>query len=295
MKLSERLGIKKSTLPTLSYVPINRLTPNPLQPRKAFDGEELRALAHSIKENGVLQPLCIKEREDLPTISINGQVVTAEAVYEIIAGERRWRAARLAGLEKVPCIIMKAAAGDSARIALTENFYRKDLSFFELAYAMQSIMLVCGLTQAELAESMGVSQPMVANKLRLLKFSDEERRIITDCHISERLCRLFLRVENESARLRLLRLAEAHGLNAEQCEARIDAYLKGAPTQQKHKKGGAAPKIVGTLSDIRFFINSVDKAVGMANAAGFEVEREEKDLGDFYEVHLIIPKSKRKA
>ncbi len=293
MSIAEKLGFKKSNLPSLSYIPINKLTVNPLQPRKRFLAEDLKSLAHSIKENGVLQPLCVRMREDVPCVSINGQVIKAEAIYEIIAGERRWRAAQLAALEKVPCIIMNATAGDSAKIALAENFYRKDLNFFEQAAAMQNIMIVCGLNQGELAESLGLSQPTVANKLRLLRFEEEERRIIIDCDFPERLCRQFLRIENSDARLKLLKSAEAHSLTPEECIKRIDGYLKGGEELSKAK--GAHRRTVSALSDIRFFINSVDKAIGLAAAAGFEVERNDSDLGDFYELRLVIPKARRKC
>ena len=293
MKLAEKLGIRKPILPTLNYIPINKLTANPLQPRKHFAEEDIEALAHSISTNGVLQPLCVRLREDLPTVSINGQVVKAEAVYEIIAGERRWRAAQRVGLDKLPCIIMNATAGDSAKIALAENIYRRDLSFFEQAAAMQNIMIVCGLNQTELAESLGLKQSTVANKLRLLRFEEEERRIISDCNFSERLCRQFLRIENAPSRLRLMRSAEAHGWSSEHCEKQIENFLKGGQHPQ-HKKC-AHQRTVSALSDIRFFMNSVEKAIGLAAAAGFEVERRDNDLGDFYELHLVIPKARRKC
>lgn len=295
MSLAEKLGLKKPYIPSLSYLPLNKLTPSPLQPRKKFAAEDIDILSHSIKENGVLQPICVRLREDLPTLYINGQKVTAEAEYEIIAGERRWRAAKQAGLEKIPCIIMDATAGDSAKIALAENLYRRDLNFFEQAAAMQNIMIVCGLNQGELAETLGLSQPTVANKLRLLKFDDEERRIISDCCFSERLCRQFLRIENSSARLKLLRSAEAHNLSYEECEKRIDGYLNGTPPKAAVSKKCAHGKTIGALSDIRFFMNSVDKAIGLAAAAGFEVERNDNDLGDFYELRLVIPKARKKC
>ncbi|MBQ3196007.1 MAG: ParB/RepB/Spo0J family partition protein [Clostridia bacterium] len=292
MNIAEKLGLKKPILPSLSYIPINKLTANPLQPRKYFSEEEIDSLAHSIKTNGVLQPLCVRLREDVPTVSINGQIVKAEATYEIIAGERRFRAAKRAGLDKLPCIIMNATAGDSAKIALAENIYRCDLSFFEQAGAMQNIMIVCGLNQTELAESLGMRQSTVANKLRLLRFSDEERRIIIDCNFSERLCRVFLRIENATARLKLLKSAEAHGWSHTECEKQVDAYLNGAVKQVQKC---AHRRTVSALSDIRFFMNSVEKAIGLAAAAGFEVERTDNDLGDFYELHLVIPKARRKC
>lgn len=295
MNLAEKLGIKKAGLPALSYIELNKLVPNPLQPRKSFDNAAIEALAHSIKANGVLQPLCVRYRDDRPRLAINGQVVCGDAMYEIIAGERRFRAAKLAGLKRVPCVVMDAAAGDSAKITLAENFYRRDLNYFEEAYAMQNIMIVCGLTQSELAESLGLSQPTVANKLRLLRFGEEERRIIMDCGFPERLCRAFLRIENATERLKLLKNAEAHGWSPEECISHIDRYLHGAPTPVKPKSKGATHKMVGALSDIKFFINTVDKAIGLATAAGFKVERNDRDLGDFYELHLVIPKARKKC
>lgn len=295
MGIAEKLGLKRSKTPALSYISVSKLTPSTLQPRKHFDSEGLEALAHSIKQSGVLQPLCVRPREELPRISLNGQVVTAEAVYEIIAGERRWRAARLAGLERVPCIIMEAATGESAKIALAENFYRRDLNFFEQAAAMQNIMLICGLTQTELAETLGVSQSTVANKLRLLRFSEEERRIIIDCAFAERTCRAFLRIEREEARLKLLRSVEAKGCSGEECERQIEYYLKERQAPSEEQKKSAHHKMIGALSDIRFFINSVDKAIGLAAAAGFDVERRDSDLGDFYELRLVIPKVRKRS
>ncbi|MBR6594424.1 MAG: ParB/RepB/Spo0J family partition protein [Clostridia bacterium] len=295
MGFAEKLGLKKPSLPALSYIPVSKLTPSSLQPRRQFDNEGLESLAHSIKQSGVLQPLCVRPRENLPRVSINGQVVTAEAIYEIIAGERRWRAARLAGLDKVPCIVMNTATGESAKIALAENFYRRDLNFFEQAAAMQNIMLICGLNQTELADTLGVSQSMVANKLRLLKLSEEERRIVMDCGYAERTCRAFLRIEREDARLRLLRSAEANRYSGEECERRVEAYLKGQGAVDTTKKKSTHHKMIGALSDIRFFINSVDKAIGLAAAAGFEVERCDSDLGDYYELRLVIPKVRKRG
>lgn len=293
MKISEILGLtKKTPAPCLIHIPIDRLVPNPLQPRRVFDNEELHKLAISIKQNGIIQPLCVRYRENTPEISLNGQTVRAEAVYEIIAGERRWRASRLAGLKTVPCMLISATAGESAQMALAENAFRNDLDFFEQASAMQNIMIVCDVTQAELAQSLGLSQPTVANKLRLLKYSEEERRIIRESRMPERQARSFLRISNTDIRLRLLKTAAENGYTAEECEVLVESYFGGIQKPVKQKKKGATQKLVGTVSDIRFFINSVDKAISLASAAGFTVERQEKDNGDYVEICLKIPKSR---
>ncbi len=292
MNIAKKFGFKKKKEPSLLHIPIDCLIPNPLQPRQIFDEAELNRLAESIKESGVLQPLCVRMRENVPSISINGTNVSAKACYEIIAGERRWRAAKLAGLESVPCVLMEVTTGESAKLALAENVFRNDLSYFEQAAAMQNIMLVCGLTQNELAKSLCISQPTVANKLRLLKLTQEEQRIISDCKLPERTARAFLRITDERSRLRLIKSAEAHGYTPDQCIRRVEAYLKGAPRPIKAKKG-ATQRLVGTISDMRFFMNTVDKAINLASAAGFAVERSENDVGDFIELKLLIPKNRK--
>lgn len=292
MNIAKKLGLKKKEAKSILQLPIDYLVPNPLQPRQTFDETELNRLAESIKESGILQPLCVRERENVPVISINGTTVKAKACYEIIAGERRWRAARLAQLESVPCVLMSATAGESAKMALAENVFRHDLNYFEQAAAMQNLMLVCSMTQNELAKTLCLSQPTVANKLRLLKLSPEERRIINDCKLPERAARAFLRITDERARLRLIKSAEAHAYTPEQCLRRVDAYLKGAPRPIKAKKG-AKQKLVGTISDMRFFMNTVDKAINIASAAGFSVEKSEDDKGDYIELKLLIPKGRK--
>jgi len=293
LKLSEIFSLsKKTTAPCLLHIPVDCLVPNPLQPRRIFDKEELQKLSASIKQNGIIQPLCVRRRENTPEISLNGQTVRAKAEYEIIAGERRWRASRMAGLKTVPCMLISATAGESAQMALAENAFRNDLDYFEQAAAMQNIMIVCDVTQAELAASLGLSQPTVANKLRLLKYGEEERRIIRESRMPERQARAFLRISNSEARLKLLQAAAEKGYTAEECELLVESYLHGAKKPEKQKKKGATQKLVGTVSDIRFFINSVDKAIGLASAAGFTVEREETDKGDHLEICLKIPKSR---
>jgi len=293
MNLAQKLGlVKKSGMPCLMHIPPDRLVPNPLQPRRVFDQGEIKRLADSILQNGVIQPLCVRKREDLPTISLNGQTVHAKATYEIIAGERRWRAAQLAGLKAIPCLLISATAGESAQIALAENLFRCDLDFFEQAVAMQNIMIVCDITQCRLAELLGLSQPTVANKLRLLKFAEEERRIIRESRMPERQARIFLRISNSDVRLKLLKNAAEGGYTAEECATLVESYFNIIPKPQKPKKKGAAQKLVGTVSDIRFFMNTVNKAINLATAAGYTVEREEQDKGDYLELCLKIPKSR---
>ncbi len=290
MELGKLFGFKKDGK-TLVQIGVDKLVPNPFQPRRVFDSGEIAALAESIRKDGILQPLCIRKREDMPEAVINGQRVTACEKYEIIAGERRWRAAKLAGLKTVPCILMTASNAQSARMALAENIFRADLDFFEQALAMQNIMIICGFTQTQLGESLGLSQSTVANKLRLLRFSEEERRLIRESEMPERVARQFLRVGDDKKRRKLLLFALTHELSGEDCEAFIESRLDEAKTQ-KGKKKSATQKLTGTVSDVRFFMNSIDKAIFLAGSAGYPIERKETDCGDYVELRLMIPKSK---
>lgn len=291
VKTAMKFGFLKNSAPRLTHIPVDCLTPNPLQPRKDFDEAGIAALAESIRQNGVLQPLCVRRREDTPVIRINGTTVSARACYEIVAGERRWRACKIAGVKSVPCLLVDATASESAKMALAENIFRRDLDFFEQAAALRNIMLLCGLTQSELAKALCLSQPTVANKLRLLKFTEEERALISGCKLPERAARAFLRVEDPKARLKLLKSAEAHGCTPDRCIARVEAYLKGVPRPLKAKKR-VTQRLVGSISDMRFFMNTVDKAIRLASAAGYKVERSEDDRGDCIELKLLIPKSR---
>ncbi len=150
---------------------LNELTPNKSQPRRQFSEEQLLSLSQSIKENGIIQPICVRKKG---------------AVYEIISGERRMRAAKLAGLNEVPCIVMSVDDEQSAVLALIENIQRKDLSYFEEALAIEKLISFYGLTQESAAARLGKAQSTIANKLRLLKFSDTERRMLIMGNLNER-------------------------------------------------------------------------------------------------------------
>ena len=291
MRLPSLINPKKNQSVSLLKLSPYELIPNPMQPRSSFDDAQLQSLADSIARHGILQPICVKKREHVPVLEINGQRISDPQRYEIIAGERRWRAAKLLALKEVPCILMEADGGKSATIALEENINREELNFFEQATALQNIMLVCSLTQSELAKRLGLNQSTVANKLRLLKLTEEERKIVLQNKLSERHARALVRIDDPRQRLKMLRLIELYGFSAEECEKRIESYLKGTScSSEKNKR--PERRFIGTVSDVKFFINTVDKAVNLAAAAGFQVEREELDDGEFIELRLKIPKSR---
>lgn len=167
----------------ITTLPLQKVEPNPDQPRKYFDAEELQSLADSISEHGLLQPLAVRE--------------LGNGYYQIIAGERRWRAARLAGLSEVPVIIVEADDRTVMELALVENLQRQDLNPMEEAEGYQSLMQDHGLTQEEVASRVGKSRPAVANALRLLALPEEVRQAVIDGTLSAGHARAVLSIEDE--------------------------------------------------------------------------------------------------
>ena len=174
----------------IHMLPIERITPNPRQPRRHFPEQPLRELAESIRQHGVLQPLSVQK---------------ADGAYVLVAGERRLRAAGLAGLTHVPCILVKVTPQDSALLALVENLQRSDLHYLEEAAAISRLITTYGMSQEEAARRLGRSQPAVANKLRLLRLSGECGELLRKYELTERHARALLRLEEEDARLSALR------------------------------------------------------------------------------------------
>lgn len=211
-------------------LPVGELSPNPMQPRRSFDPDALRQLAESIRLHGLLQPVTVRPAEPLPfPDNVRG------ASFEIIAGERRWRAAKLAGLEKIPCVIRDANRRESAELALVENLQRSDLGPFEEAEAIRNLLLMTSMTQSELAAKLSISSPALSNKLRLLKLSDGERRLITEKGLGERHARAILRIRDPEQRREAILRAADEGLTASETEKLADALngILAEPEKQK--------------------------------------------------------------
>ncbi|MBR0230941.1 MAG: ParB/RepB/Spo0J family partition protein [Clostridia bacterium] len=276
------------------FIDIGDLAPNPMQPRTRFCEEELELLASSIRQYGVLQPLAVRKREPLPYPMPPG------AKYEIIAGERRWRAARMAGLAKVPCVILNADSGDSAAMALVENIQRSDLSFFEEAAAIRNLLLLTGKTQGEAAKMLSVSQPTLSNKLRLLKLSERERLLIEENKLSERHARALIRIDDERDRRSALLRVINGGLSAPETEALAEAVISRPAGEyfeslRTGRTNGAARSGVreqtarkGVLKDIRPLYNTIEKAVRFLNEAGRSARWEKLDSETEYTVTIHI-------
>lgn len=253
-------------------IPIRQIRPNQSQPRKTFKDEELNSLAASIEENGILQPLTVRR--------LNLQE------YELIAGERRLRAAVIAGLKRVPCIIIKCTDRESAIFALLENLQRADLGMFEEAKGIQRLIKRYNLTQEEAASKLGKKQSTVANKLRLLKLTMEEQDWITEAGLSERHARALLRISDEDIRKGALSKVISEGLNITQTEELVDNIICGTYTESDGKQ--QKKRVV--IKDVRIFINTINKAVDTMRLAGINAVSKRAENDDYIEYTVRIPK-----
>ena len=254
-------------------LPAEELRPNPMQPRRVFDSGALEELAASIRQHGILQPLTVRR--------------TARG-WELIAGERRLRAARLAGLRTVPCLEAQVSDTDSALLALLENLQRQDLHYLEEATALAAFLRQTGMTQEQLAEKLGRSPSAVANKLRLLRLSPACREILVQNGLTERHARALLRLEDEEERLSAARHIADRQLNVAQAEQYIEhrlAVLQSTPP---------AGRRTFILKDVRLFLNSLDRGLKLIREAGVGAESRREDTEDAILLTIRIPKQRQK-
>lgn len=249
-------------------VPQSDILPNPNQPRKRFDYDELEGLAQSIRTNGILQPLLIRSLD-------NGK-------YELIAGERRLRAARLIGLTNVPCIVTEISETDSAVFAVLENLQRQNLDYFEEAEALATLINDYRLSQDELCKRLGRAQSTLSNKLRLLKLSDEMRYQISRAGLTERHARALLSLNDEVQRSRALSIIIERHLNVNESETLIDQMLRKNEAPKRQMLKG--------FKDIRIFINTLNNAVDNIRRAGIDADSVKTETDEYVEYIVRIPK-----
>ena len=254
---------------------VEDIRPNPHQPRQTFDDEGLRELASSIRRHGILQPLTVR--------SAGG------GKWELVAGERRLRAAKLAGLEKVPCIRREADDRESALLALVENLQRRDLHYLEEAAAIAAYIRQTGITQEEAAAQLGRSPSALANKLRLLRLSPACRELLVKNGLTERHARCLLRLEDEEERLAALRHIADKQLNVAQAEQYIDqrlAQLQSTPPKRRR---------TFILKDVRLFLNSLDRGLRLVREAGVDARTERQETEDAILLTIRIPKQRQNS
>lgn len=262
----------------LRRIRISEIVRNPNQPRRYFDPEAIATLAESIRQYGVLNPLTVRR--------------TANGGYELVAGERRLRAARVAGLTDVPCLLINADGEDSSVIALVENLQRRDLDFFEEANGFKRLIEQFGLTQEEAARKVGKTQSAVANKLRLLRLSQQNMELIRCNNLTERHARALLRLNDEADRISVTNYIIEHELNVSRTEEYIDEFFKAKENPQPVVEPESGKHVVRLFKDVRFFLNTLNRAVGVMVDAGIGATVKQQESDDGLTLTICIPHAK---
>ena len=271
MKIMGRNKQQTENLNQIRNLPIAQVQPNPMQPRKYFSQEELASLAASIPENGLLQPITVR---------------AMEGHYELVAGERRLRASKLAGLTVIPAIVLRMDDNQSAILSLVENIQRADLNFVEEALAIKRLMAQYSYTQEDVARLLGKNQSTVANKLRILRLPHHVLRYLSEHHLTERHARALLKLEGEELIRETAQSIVKYDWNVAQTEKYIEDLLTRKPK--------SAHSNILVVKDIRLFLNTINKALGKMKASGIPATAVSMENGDYIEYTIKIPKITQK-
>ena len=255
----------------LQQIPINKIRPNPFQPRQVFEPEKIAELMQSIKTYGLLQPVIVRS-------IANG--------FELVAGERRLRACQQLGWTQIPAVVKDVSESAMATMALIENLQRENLSFLEEAAGYERLLKEFKLTQEVLAQRLGKSQSTIANKLRLLKLPDSVKEKLLAHDLTERHARALLKLPDEEAQIKILQEVCNLGYTVKQTENRVAAYLKKLSPPPKERK-----KVI--IRDVRIFLNTIRQAVSLLESGGVGHRLKEKVCGDYLEITICVPKNKK--
>ena len=245
------------------FLPIRKICPNPAQPRKVFEEEGLQELAASILQYGILQPLTVRRQED---------------GYELVAGERRLRAARMAGLSDVPCIVMAMDEEQSGMLALVENLQRRDLDFIEEAEGLAKLMRLYGLSQEQAAVRVGKSQSAVANKLRLLRHSNNVLDAIRENGLTERHARALLKLPTDLQKMQVIYHIKKLGMSVARTESYIDQLLQ-------------EPSVKSQRANIGSFLNNLSQTLSKIQSSGIAAVSERRETDSQIVLTITIPKT----
>ena len=268
--IGEQKGAQ-SGAPQVVMIPLEKIEANPEQPRKVFDDEGMEELTGSIKEYGILQPIILKDEKD---------------IYTIIAGERRYRAAQLAGLSKIPAIVKNMETKEASLIALVENVQREDLNFLEEARAYKKLMEDFELTQGEIAEKVNKRQSTISNKIRILALPEKLQEQLIANKLTERHARALLKLKDDDDRDQVMERVIVNNLNVKQTEKLIDDVLekKEAALRKRRKINYISYKI---------YLNTIRKAFNQIKEMEENAKIIQEDKGDFMEVKILLPKNDR--
>lgn len=248
-------------------VPVERIVPNRYQPRQIFDEEKIKELAESIRSYGLLQPIVVRPIE--------------EGMYEIIAGERRFRALKFNSTAETEVIVKQMNDKETAAIALIENIQRENLSAVEEAEAYKKLLDLDGITQQDLATSLGKSQSFIANKLRLLRLSQPILDALSRQQITERHARALLALD-EARQKTMLDIIKSQNLNVKQTEERVRRMLGGEDVK---------PKRIGFTRDLKLAFNTIGESLKAVEKSGVKVKRKDTEYENFYEISIKVFKN----
>lgn len=255
------------------YLPVDNILSNPYQPRKNFSVESLEELSSSIKAYGVIQPISVRRKND--------------DIYELIAGERRLRASKMAGLDLIPAIVIEMSDEDTAVVALIENLQREDLNFIEEAEGYYKLINEHGFTQQELAEKVGKNQSTIANKLRILRLEENIKKVILENKLTERHARALLKLPDEKSRNEVLKIIIKKDLNVKKTEKLIKDMLQelNKPKEPERRQN------IKSILNFRIYLNTLKNAYEAITNTGLKAEYEQVDKGDYIQVTVKIPKN----
>lgn len=275
--VKRRPGIRRGGI---IYLPVEELIPSPVQPRRNFEPDSLTELSDSIREFGILNPLTVRLR--------GGK-------YELVAGERRLRAAKMAGLNDVPCILLDVNMEDASLIALIENLQRRDLDFVEEATGINQLIRLFGLSQEEAARRIGKSQSAVANKLRLLKLPKDVLDTLLKEGLTERHGRALLRLVDPDRQREALRHIVELGLTVSMTDSYVDALLSEPEPEEEEPEDDTVPegpKRHFVMKDVRVFVNTILHGLDLMKQGGIEADMDKQETEDKLILTISIPKNK---
>lgn len=253
-------------------IPLEKIHANEFQPRTVFDAEKIEELARTIHVHGVIQPIVVRDSK-------------RDGFYEIIAGERRYRAMTSLGWEEVPAIVRQLSDKETASIALIENLQREELTAIEEAHAYQNLLEIQEITQEALAQRLGKSQSTVANKLRLLKLPEPVQQALLERAITERHARALLPVKDPAVQQQLLDELIDQGLNVKELEQRIKSLSLEQPQKPK-------PRRKAVSRDMRIAMNTIKESLSMVKKSGIDLDAVEEEYEDYYQITVKIPKNR---
>ncbi|MDR0468977.1 MAG: nucleoid occlusion protein [Peptococcaceae bacterium] len=264
---------------------LDLMTPNPFQPRKQFDSIQMDELSRSVAERGIIQPIVVRRVGD---------------GYEIVAGERRWRAAKIAGLTEIPALVREYSDREMAEISLIENLQRADLNYFEEAEGYRRLIEEFQMTQEDLSKRIGKSQPTIANKMRLLKIEPSVKEKIMVELLTERHIRALLRLKTPEEQLVILKEIYEDELNVKETEDIITRFLKdgfiAGSSGEEERDGSENEKkqtVRNVISDMRIYINTIKAAVTSILDSGVDVKMDQTETEDGILLTISLPRIKK--